>query len=196
MWGPGNAAAGQKVETWSGHLGVSLRPWPGRSPLTLLWRGGVQAALCIFFFIVAGRFLQGTALEAGFPRGSLTLLKVALGVGLLVGVVEIAVGLIDMSSRRTVTGVVASLTRRRFLDFLPRMAERAVFNRNTNGYDRRRERLELVLNTPQGPKRWTVRNSKVSRSLQVGDHVALTVTRITGYVSQVQHIGPRQQQGW
>lgn len=51
------------MNSWSRLLGVSLRPWSGESPLSLILRGVVQVAICIFFIVLAAGMLSGSGLD-------------------------------------------------------------------------------------------------------------------------------------
>lgn len=47
-------------------------------------------------------------------------------------------------------------------------------------------RTELVLQTSDGPRRWTVRNHRLRSELHVGATVKLTVTALAGYVAKAE----------
>lgn len=183
-------SARSTVNQWSRILGVTLRPWSGHSPLALVLRGALQAALCIFLFVVFARMRTELPDQADQAYASLqkftTLALVALVVVVMLAAAKILVGVLDLIPRRTVVGHVASLTQRSAGDILPHPLQRMIFDRNRTGDDRRRQRTELVLHTPEGTRQWTVRNHKARRALQVGQHVRLTVSPILGYVAKVE----------
>lgn len=183
------------VNGWARLLGVSLRPWSGLSPVSLIARGIIRAALCVFFIVVVLRFSSADELSqlagtSGGIRVLAIIVAAALLLGALTGVVSVVAGAIDLVSRRTVHGTVVSVTDRKTLDFLPRFAQQMLFERNTNRIDTRRSRTEVVLSTDAGDRQWTVRKRAVLRNLHPGTHVALTVTPIAGYVSQVDQAQP------
>lgn len=178
------------VNGWSRFLGISLRPWSGEAPLSLILRGLIQLAISVFFLVLAAR-APGVAAEIGgegelgFLRGALFFASIALVIFGVIAALRIVVGVLDLIPRRSVSGTVVSLTDRKVGDFLPRLAQRAVFERRESGLDQRRSRVELVLQTAQGAKQWTVRSSRVRRELRVGAQVRLSVTPLTGYVARV-----------
>ncbi|NLE97109.1 MAG: hypothetical protein GX596_03860 [Propionibacterium sp.] len=180
---------------WSRFLGVSLRPFTGHAPHSLLLRGAIQVGLCIFFFVVGVRLatgdeLAGHATELAYMRRTLFLAGIAVTAVALMGATQLVIGLLDLVPRRQVTGVVLSVRRRRFLDFLPRFAERMLYDRRGDGaIDRRKERTEVVLRTPEGDRQWTLRSHRTRRELRVGEHVRLTVSPIAGYVASVEPLG-------
>lgn len=188
-WG-GWSQASVKANGWSHALGVSLRPWSGQSPLSLVSRGAIQLAISIFFIVLASRLRSGSLLtvtvdEQSQLRSWALLIMIAAVLAGLIGVLKIAVGLLDLGPRREVSGIVQSLDERKFLDVLPRFAQRQLFERGDYGHDRRGVRTEVVLSTDRGLQRWTVRRAKTQRELQVGNRVTLTVTPLAGYVAQV-----------
>ncbi len=190
VWKQTASSVPASVGGWSRLLGVSLRPWSGRSPLGLIVRGVIRVALCIFFAVVALRVVDSDELAAVTgDSGRLRLLAgviiIALAVGGVLGVLSVVVGVLDMMVRRTVTGTVVSLSDRRFLDFLPHIAQRMIFERNPNQMDKRRVRTEVVLDTDNGHQQWTVRKTATLRELRPGTAVTLTVTPLAGYVAQV-----------
>jgi hypothetical protein len=92
--------------------------------------------------------------------------------------------------RRSVTGTVVSLTERKFGDVLPTFVQTAIWSRGLvrgggHGFDRRKIRTELVLETSDGHKRWTVRNHRHHNALNVGRRVTLSVSPLVGYVARV-----------
>lgn len=182
--------AAHTVNGWSRFLGVSLRPWTGEAPASLIFRGLIQLAICVFFFVLLTRLPSvaaevGGEGELGFLRGVLWFAGAALVVVGLLALLRIVIGVIDFVPRRSVSGTVISLTERKAGDFLPHLAQRAVFENRDSGMDRRKTRAELVLQTDQGLRQWTVRSSRVRRELRVGAPVRISVTPLTGYVAQV-----------
>lgn len=176
---------------WSRLLGISLRPWSGLSPLSLIARGLIRIALCLFFAFLILQFLKSEELAAVIgdnngPRIVVVVLTITLILGAAIGVFSVVIGVLDLVPRRTVTGTVMSLGERKAFDFLPEFVQRLVFERNPNEIDKRRVRTEVVLRTDTGSRQWTVRKSGLVRDLQPGAHVALTVTPITGFVAHAQ----------
>src|SRR5690606_35387397 len=102
------------------------------------------------------------------------------------GALKVLVGILDLVPRKSVAGVVLSVSERKIGDFLPVLAQRVIFERNENNLDRRRTRTEVVLLTDQGQHQWTVRNSRIARALSTGARVQLTVTPLVGYVAKVE----------
>ena len=174
---------------WSRLLGVSLRPWSGESPASLIIRGVLQAAISIFFLVLilrlpaAGKDLA-TVGELQYLRGLAILASVALAVTALIGLVRLTVGILDLVPRRSVSGTIVSIRERKFGDILPYMAQRKIFERRETGLDRRKSRIEVVLETDAGPRQWTVRSFKMRRDLHLGAQVQLSVTPLTGYVAR------------
>lgn len=180
---------------WTRFLGITLRPWAGHSPWSLLLRGAIQVGISAFFFVLMARFAAGdgftataqemTALrQLAFP----VMIVVALMAGL--GLFQLVIGALDLVPRRQVTGTVVDVRERRLGDFLPMPLQRMVFERNPQSIDRRRYRTEVVLDTPDGRRQWTVRSHSVRRALRRGAHVRLSVTPLAGYIAGVQHMGP------
>lgn len=187
---PASNGSPASISQWSRLVGISLRPWSGHSPLSLVLKGVIRLAIAVFLLGVVLRFKDSTvptATEAEFTylRNLGVLVVVALGVIIALSAVRILVGLIDLAPRRAVTGSVLSVRERRVADFLPRYAQRAIFTRNAQGIDRRRWRTEVVLDTAQGPKQGTVRNRRVLAQLREGEQVELLVSPLVGYVAKV-----------
>ena len=183
------------VNHWSRQAGVSLRPWSGRAPLGLLVRGLLQVAIsaAVAWFAVAmmtSDEITTTADELTALRNLAIVILVAVVILGLIGAVKAVVGAVDLVRRRTVTGRVVSVRERRLGDVLPRPVQRALFDRRDTGTDRRRTRSEVVLNTPDGLRQWTVRRARLRRGLRVDEHVRLTVSPIMGYVAQVESLQP------
>ncbi|HHW83102.1 MAG TPA: hypothetical protein GX743_04695 [Actinomycetales bacterium] len=192
VWSQGATGVREKAGSWSRTLGISLRPWSGQAPWSLLLRGGIQCAVSIAILVLSIRLTgaveaSAAAAEEGMLRNLAIFMAIAAAVTALLGAARAVVGLLDLAPRRTVSGTVASLEKRKFLDFLPRIAQRYIFERGPNGIDRRRERLEVVLHTPDGLQQWTVRKPSIRRQLSRGAHVRLTVTPLAGYVAEVYH---------
>lgn len=181
------------VSGWSRFLGVSLRPWSGESPASLIFRGLIQLAVCIFFFVLLTRVPAAVAEMEGagdlnFLRGVFWFAAIALVIIGVLALLRVVIGVIDFIPRRTITGTVVSLTNRKVGDFLPHIAQRIVFMRRDSGIDQRKTRAELVLQTNTGLRQWTVRSARVRKDLHVGEHVQLSVTPLTGYVARVDQV--------
>lgn len=181
---------------WLGEAGVSLRPWSGSSPVSLIARGALQVAVSGFLLVVLVRISRGDGMSA-LP-GELDALRrltvplaVIVGVLALVAVARICVGVLDLLVRRRVRGTVLSLKERRVGDRLPTFVQEMIFERNPQHIDRRRWRTEVVLRTDGGERRWTVRRSSVARALEVGAQVELTVTAIAGHVARAETLTRR-----
>lgn len=170
--------------------GVSLRPWSGHAPLSLIIRGLIHVAICGVILTVLIRGFFGTetinASDAAMIRGLVIPGIIALIILMVIGAVRVLVGCIDLIPRKHIAGVVVSVRERKVGDVLPILAQRVLFERNENNIDRRRRRTEVVLLTDQGEQQWTVRNSRVARALTIGSRVRLTVTPLAGYVAQVE----------
>ncbi len=187
---------GPGVSAWSRFLGISLRPWSGFAPSSLLLRGVIQVAL--FGFVLS--LLMPYSLNKTIPgmpaemtaslRGGAVLLMIVFALAFVRGAAQLVVGAVDLVPRRTVTGTVVSLQERKTGDFLPVLAQQAIFARNNHGTDRRQPRTEVVLDTPSGTQQWTVRNARVRRELLPGRHVQLVVSPIVGYVAQAHSVPP------
>lgn len=178
------------VNHWSRRAGVSLRPWSGRAPLGLIVRGVIQTGVCAVVVWFAWRLWRddelGSAAELGDLRNvAIVIIVIVVLVGLL-GLARIVVGGLDLTLRRMVTGRVVSVQERRLGDTLPHLVQQLIFQRRDSGMDRRRSRVEVVLNTPDGLRQWTIRNTRMRDRLQVDDHVQLRVSPIVGYVADVQ----------
>ena len=184
---------GDSANRWSRILGVSLRPWSGESPASLVLRGGIQVALCGFFLWFALRLATDRDVtrytdDLASVRLIATLMAVAaLGVALL-GLLRIGVGVIDFLSTSEVTGSVLSIRGRQSFDFLPHAALQLIYHRNPGRIDNRRRRTELVLQTASGTRQWTVRKHRVVRELRRGSTVRITVTPLAGHVSRLSPI--------
>lgn len=187
-----NTGAGfsDTVNGWSRMLGVTVRPWSGHSPISLIVRGAVNAAIGVFFIVLALRMLSPnpadeTAVAMRSLRGlAIGMLLTAIIIALM-GCAKILVGVLDLAPRQSVVGTVFSLHDRKFLDFLPTVVRHAIFQRHDSSYDRRRTRYEVVLATATGHRQWTVRKSAMRALLTVGTTVRLTVSPLAGYVASV-----------
>lgn len=187
---PTGAGLTDSANHWSRVLGVSLRPWSGDSPLTLLLRGAVQVALSCFFLWLAFRLMTDDSLRAYTAETSSirmfgVLIAVAAIAIALIGVARICVGLLDSLSTRQVSGTVVSVRDRQTLDFLPHSLLQLVYHRNPHKIETRRRRTELVLDTPTGTRQWTVRKRHLASGLRPGATVQLTVTPLAGHVSNI-----------
>ena len=181
---------GEASSRWARIMGVSLRPWSGQSPASLLLRGAIQLAVCGFFLWFALRLAtDGELAQYAEEFASLRLIALLIGVAAIgVGVLalaRIAVGVLDFSTATEVTGTVVSVRDRQTLDFLPHSALQALYRRNPHRIDSRKRRTELVLHTDAGTRQWTVHKSGLVRELRRGDTVRLTVTPLAGHVSRV-----------
>lgn len=196
------------VTGWARVLGVSLRPWSGRSPGSLVLRAIVQLAIfaVLAFFAVRalakdnqlGQFMAGP--EFAEVKG-LTFVVVAVVVALLLtlaaAVLRLIVGFVDFVPRRQIDGVVLSLSERRLGDFLPSFAQTMIWSHNLGRgnqttIDQRKYRTELVLQTAEGVKSWTIHNQRFRNDLQVGSSVRLSVSPLLGYVANVAPASDRQ----
>lgn len=182
----------ETANSWSRTLGMTLRPWSGYSPLSLILRGAVQIAISIFFLVFAVRLLspdEDNAQALRYLSGTAAIVLVSAAIVALLGAVRIVIGVLDLLTSRTVVGTVMSMSDRRFLDFLPEQLEHVIFARG-QGIDRRRVRTEVVLSTASGQRQWTVRKRALRTSLRPGTTVRLTVTPLAGYVSSVETLPP------
>lgn len=182
------------AQEWARTAGLSLRPWSGHSPTSLIIRGAIHVAVSgvVLYFAFRMRsedeFATATEAEFDFIRSFSTLIIIACIVTIIVAAVRIAIGIFDLVSAKTVEGMVVDVGRRRLGDILPGFAQEMIFSRRSHGYDTRRYRTEVVIETRDGVKSWTVRNSRAEQLLQPGAHVRMKVTPIAGSVSQVQQI--------
>lgn len=176
---------------WARMLGISLRPWSGHAPLSLILRGLIHLAFCAFIITLIIRFggsdgVTGTDEELALVRGLVTPAVIVLVVLAGIGAARALVGVVDLIPRKSVAGVVVSVQERKVGDFLPVLAQRLIFERNATGIDRRRRRTEVVLATDTGERQWTVRSRRVEREIAVGARVRLTVTPLAGHVAKVE----------
>lgn len=187
----GNDGVTGTVNQWSRRFGVSLRPWTGHSPLGLIIRGVIHVAICLFMLNLLIRLAKGdefaaSAEEMSYLRNFAILGIIAVVVLAALGALKVVVGVLDLVPRSTVTGIVLSMRSRKFGDFLPVILQRMIFERNQNAIDRRKERRELVLQTPDGIRQWTIRKARFANELTEGSRVQITVSPLIGYVASVQ----------
>ncbi len=180
----------QSVSSWARFLGVTLRPWAGQSPGSLIIRGAIQtivAAILVYY----GMRLSGEegSLEPAVRPLLFPIMVVAIftiGYLLLVGLSSLVVGILDFVPRRTVTGQVRSHQERKFGDFLPRFVQRQIWSRSSGSMDRRKTRWEVVISTDQGDKALTIRKMKTRRLLAIGSYVTVKITPIAEYVDKAE----------
>lgn len=190
--GPGVSTS---VNNWSRKLGVTLRPWAGTAPLGLLISGAIQAAVCVAFLVYVLPMAHAADLgqdlvAVEYVQRLIWGVGLVFGVMLLIGVAKLIVGVVDLVPRQQVTGRVLSLRERRFADFLPpfvhQMVQQRLRGRDSHVVDNRKVRTEVVLQTPQGLRQWTVRSHRTRRDLVVGSQVRLTVTPLLGHIAKVE----------
>lgn len=186
----------ENMTSWTRMLGISLRPFTGHAPISLIMRGVVQSGICIFFLVI-GIKMQGTlnevsAVDAGAKQlsGLFIMFGFVVVMMLIYGLAKVVVGVLDLVPRSTVPGTVVSISERKFLDFLPDVVNNALWDRGNNTgqswSEKRRVRHEVVVDTGAGTKAWTVRNLKKVRALAPGQRVTLTVSPIVGYVEKIE----------
>ena len=178
------------VNSWSRILGISLRPWSGHSPASLLIRGVIQIAISAFFLLLAFRFATDGDLsrytdEIASIRLIAALIAVAATSGAILGVLRTIVGLTDLLTSSEVSGTVVDIRDRRTLDFLPHAALALIYARDPGRIERRRRRTELVLSTDAGVRQWTVRRHRTCQGIHPGTAVRLTVTPLAGHLSRI-----------
>ncbi|RAX49421.1 hypothetical protein DQ353_10335 [Arthrobacter sp. AQ5-05] len=189
----------EKTTSWTRFLGVSLRPFSGHAPLSLILRGALQAAICIVLLVVGAgmraEMRQLAAADAGAARlgGFLVLAGVVLAVLALAALLKVAVGILDLVPRTSVPGTVVSISERKFLDFLPDAVNNALWDRKNNvgqsWAERRRVRHELVIDTGHGTRAWTLRNRQKARGLRPGQAVTVVASPLVGYVDRLESRG-------
>ena len=189
----------ENIGRWSRRLGVSVRPYSGRSPHRLLLAGTIQIVVSVAVVVYGLRMVSSvdtTDLEAAGVdfRWIMVPVLLTMAVTLLLGVAKAVIGVLDLVPRLTVTGTVVSLEDRMPLDFLPRGVHYALFNwigsRFGRAHDRRTWRTEVVLDTPDGIKQWTVHSARTTRMLARGANVRLVVTPLTGHIARVEPLAP------
>lgn len=180
----------QSVSSWTRFLGVTLRPWAGQSPGSLIIRGAIQtivAAILVYYGM--GLSGEGGSLDPAVRPLLFPIMVVAvltIGYLLLVGLSSLVVGILDLVPRKTITGQVRSHQERKLGDFLPRIVQRQIWSRSNGPMDRRKTRWEVVIATEQGDKALTVRNVKTRNLLQVGSNVTIKITPIAEHVAKTQ----------
>jgi hypothetical protein len=174
-------------------LGRRLRPWWGTAPWQLALRGAIGAALFGAMAYGAFQVSRGSVDLSEVEEQREVIEQVALPIAIVAalfsayGVLRLVVGLLDLFGRRTVEGVVVRKGERQVGDVLPRPLQRALLRRGRHGrsgIDNRRVRLELVVETADGPSSWNVRRRIFTRTRQ-GQTVRLTATPLLGYVTSV-----------
>lgn len=183
------------VNRWSRVLGVTLRPWSGQAPWRLLLSGTIQAVVCVAFLIyvspMAEAYQTDAALAAIDLHRIVWMVSVIFIVLLLIGVAKIIIGALDLIPRVEVTGQVLSMRDRKFADFLPQFVHSALQARrsgNTHVTDNRKVRHEVVVQTPQGVRQWTVRSYRLRNELTVGSHVRMVTTPLLGHITKVERL--------
>ena len=190
----------EKTTSWTRFLGVSLRPFSGHAPLSLILRGALQAAICIVLLVVGARMSaemrQLAAVDAGAAQlgGFFVLAGVVLVLLALAALVKVAVGILDLVPRTSVPGTVVSISERKFLDFLPDAVNNALWDRKNGNVgqswaERRRIRHELVIDTGSGTRAWTLRNRQKARGLRPGQAVTVVASPLVGYVDRLESRG-------
>ena len=186
----------ENTTSWTRMLGISLRPFTGHSPISLIMRGVIQSGICIFFLVVGIRMnatvKEISAVDAGAKQmsGLFVMFGFVLVLVLIYGLVKIVVGILDLLPRSTVPGTVVSISERKFLDFLPDAVNNALWDRGNNvgqsWSDKRKVRHEIVVDTGAGTKAWTVRSRKKVNAIRPGERITLTVSPIVGYVEKIE----------
>lgn len=180
-----------EISTWSRFAGVTLRPWSGTSPTSLIVRGVISLVVSAGLAYIFIQILNPNSDVGGMGTDGLAFLKSVLipaaivaGIMALYAILRIVVGALDLIPRRSVHGTVVSLGERRVGDFLPQVLQRQLWDLvNSSGHDRRRTRTELVLSTAQGTRSWTLRNRRLEPVLTVGRPVTISVSPLVGYVA-------------
>ena len=186
----------ENMTSWTRMLGISLRPFTGHSPLSLIVRGAIQAAVNVFFLVI-GIKMQGTlnevsAVDAGAkqPSGWVIVFGFVVVMLLIYGLAKIVVGVLDLVPHSTFPGTVVSISERQFLDFLPDVVNNALWDSDNNTgqswTEKRSVRHEVVVDTGAGTKAWTVRNPKKVRALAPGRRITPTVSPIVGYAKKIE----------
>lgn len=185
-----------------GILGRRLRPWWGKSPGELIARGVIHGA---FLGLLAYGCIQVLTDNVDLDSADLeeqrrwielaaTVGLVLAGIGIAYSLLRVVVGTIDIAPRTSVEGVLVQARRRYLGDVLPGpvrslLETRRRYAARRNGryeYDHhRRTRLEVIVETPDGPKSWNVRQKHFHESL-VGQRVRLTASPLLGYVRSIE----------
>ena len=177
-------------------LGVSLRPWSGHSPISLIVRGVLEFAICIIL-LITGLNMRATmremsAVDDGARQvgGFLALAGFALVVLALVAALRITVGVFDLVPRKSVPGTVVQVSERRFLDFLPDYVNNALWDRNGQAgrscSERRKVRHELWIDTRDGIRAWTMRDIRKAHGIRIGQRVTVVASPLLGYVDRLE----------
>lgn len=183
------ATTPQSMTGWAQFLGVTLRPWAGQSPGSLIFKGlvqtGIAGALCYVGLTMDRTELAlDPALESVLAPVFLIAI-ITVGFLLLTGVGSLIVGILDLAPRKTITGQVLSDRERKFGDFLPVLIQRAIWTRGGK-MDKRKVRWEVVLQTQSGEQAFTVRKFAIRKILQSGSYVTVTYTPIAHCIVKAQ----------
>lgn len=159
-------------------------------------RGVLQFAVCIILLIVGlnmrAAMREISAVDDGARQmgGFLALAGFVLVVLALVAALRIAVGVFDLVPRKSVPGTVVRVSERRFLDFLPDYVNNALWDRNKevgrSFSERRKVRHELVIDTGNGVRAWTVRDIRKAHGIRVGQQVTVVASPLLGYVDRLE----------
>lgn len=183
------ATTPQSATGWARFLGITLRPWSGHSPFSLLLRGGIQTAIAVgLAYLAMTMDRDEVALDPAVRSILVPVLLIAIitvGYLLLTGVSSLVVGVLDFGPRKTFTGQVVSDRERKLGDFLPLFVQRMIWNRGS-GIDKRKTRWEVVLRTDTGEQAFTVRKFATRRLLQSGAYVTVQATPVAHYIDKVQ----------
>lgn len=167
--------------------------------MSLLVRGAIQTGVSAFILMLMLRFapsgdIAATAQEVAPLRPLAVMMVIVFGLSIVLGLFRVVIGALDLVPREEVTGTVVDVRDRRMGDFLPRMAQRMIFERNPQGLDQRRWRTEVVLDTPSGIRQWTLRDRALEPVLQPGAQVRLRVTPLAGHVASAERAGAQPDQ--
>ncbi len=183
-------------------FGRRIRPWWGSSPGRLGTSAIVQGGIVgVVLYHAAGYArspghasdLQAYGVSGAQLDTALRWGRIVLVVALLYCVLKLAVAVLDVLSTHAVPGRVLAVQRRETGDFVPRPLRRLLHrqvNRQAHRHSahgrggrslRTRYRTQLVLETRDGVRTWTIRPQHATR-LRPGQEVRLHVTRLLGYV--------------